>query len=71
MDTKLLTVTAAARRKDCSRGAIYRALERGELTALDLEGEKGQAILANEQFANWQPNMTGLRASKEHGPDGE
>jgi excisionase family DNA binding protein len=59
MEPNVISITGAARAKGCHRTTIHRALERGELTAVELGGRR--AILKDEVWGAWAPADTGMR----------
>jgi hypothetical protein len=57
---KVLTVTKAAKEKDCNRAAIYRALGSGKLTRFQL-AEGRTLVLRDKRYEEWEPNLVGFR----------
>jgi len=58
----LISITNAARELECGRATLYRALEDGRLTSVEVEGR--QMILKDEAWEDYEPNFVGRRAQK-------
>jgi excisionase family DNA binding protein len=56
----VLSITRAAEQLRCGRATLYRAIERGEINALDTGSAK--VIVADEKWRNYEPERTGARA---------
>jgi hypothetical protein len=61
MKPNVITLSGAARAKGCERTTIHRAIERGELHAADIGGQR--AVLKDAAWGAWQPQETGARAA--------
>jgi len=58
----LVTVSDAAEANDCSRTTIYRALEDGRLTGVEVGGR--QMVVRDGAFDAFEPVYTGFRREK-------
>lgn len=64
----LITVSAAADAKGCSRTTIYRAIDDSRLTGVEVGNRK--MVVHNAAFTGFEPEMTGYRREKYNGrPD--
>ena len=57
---RVLTVTKAAKEKDCNRATIYDALGRGDLTKFQL-AEGRVLVLRDKRYKKWKPQLVGFR----------
>ena len=58
-EPNVITADEAARRRGCTRQAIYNALDRGDLTEVKMGAQRLVAV--NDAFAEYQVRETGGR----------
>ena len=58
----LLSISDAAREIGCSRTTLYRAIDDGRLTGVEVGGRK--MIVKDEAWEDFEPNFVGARAQK-------
>jgi excisionase family DNA binding protein len=58
----LLSISDAAREIGCSRTTLYRAIDDGRLTGVEVGGRK--MIMRDETWEDFEPNFVGARAQK-------
>lgn len=58
----LISISNAARELECGRATLYRAIEDGRLTGVEVDGR--QMILKDEVWEDFEPNFVGRRAQK-------
>jgi len=65
----LISISNAARKLDCGRATLYRAIEDGRLTGVEVDGR--QMILEDEAWEDFEPNFVGRRVEKFEQDDDE
>lgn len=63
----LISFSDAARKIDCSRATLYRAVEDGRLNDVEVGGR--QLLIKDEEWEVFEPNLVGRRAQKFGGQD--
>ena len=58
----LLSISDAARKIGCSRTTLYRAIDDGRLTGVEVGGRR--MIVKDEAWVDFEPNLVGARAQK-------
>ena len=63
MIPKLISTTAAAEEKDCSRQAVTDAINRGAIDGV--KAGRNYVIRANKKYRDWQPNPVRQQIGRE------
>jgi excisionase family DNA binding protein len=58
----LISITSAARELECGRATLYRALDDGRLTGVEVDGRR--MLVKDEAWEDYEPNFVGRRAQK-------
>jgi len=58
----LLSISNAARKIGCGRATLYRAINDGRLTGVEVDGRT--MIVRDEAWENFEPNIVGRRVQK-------
>jgi excisionase family DNA binding protein len=56
----LLSITAAAREINCGRSTLYRAIDDGRITGVEVGGRR--MIVRDDAWKEFEPNFVGRRA---------
>jgi excisionase family DNA binding protein len=67
--SNLVSISDAAREKDCSRTTLYRAIDDGRLNAVEV-GDR-QMLIRDEDFKAFEPRWKGQRVRKHRDDDSD
>lgn len=65
----LVSISNAAEKKNCSRTTIYRAIDDGRLTAVEVEDRK--MLVRDDDFETFEPKWKGQRVRRHRDDDSD